>query len=171
MTSSTFDTPEIRERVRGLKLLAFDFDGVFTDNSVYVDQDGRETVRCSRAEGFGLRKLEEVGIEPMVVSTEANPVVTARCDKLKIVCRQNAENKLEVFEGLLKERGVDFSQAGFVGNDINDLGCLERVALPMIVQDAHPDVLSVALYRTILPGGYGAVREICDLIFRMRTAG
>jgi len=169
MTSTIFDTAEIREQVRGLKLLAFDFDGVFTDNSVYVDQDGRETVRCSRAEGFGLRKLEQVGIEPVVVSTEANPVVTARCNKLGIFCRQNCDNKLEVFEGLLQERGIDFEQAGFVGNDINDLACLERAGLPIIVRDALPEVFSVALYQTVLPGGYGAVREICDLIARIRT--
>ena len=170
MSLASFDRDTLVSRIRSLRLVAFDFDGVFTDNSVYVFQDGREAVRCSRADGIGLRKLEQVGIEPIIVSTETNPVVVARSEKLKIFCRNGCENKLAVLDELLAERGVGFHETGFVGNDINDLACLEKVGMPMVVRDAHPDVLDIAVYRTDLPGGHGAVREICDLIARVREA-
>ena len=162
---------ELAERIRTIRLVAFDFDGVFTDNGVWIFENGHEAVRCSRADGLGLRKLEQVGIEPIIVSTEVNPVVSARSKKLRVFCQQGCEQKAEVLERLLADRHVGLAETAFVGNDINDLECLERVALPIVVQDAHPDVLHLAAYRTAARGGHGAVREVCDLIARLRTSG
>ena len=150
-----------------IRLVVFDFDGVFTDNMVYVNQDGSETVRCNRADGIGLRKLESKGVETMIISTEANPVVSARAQKLKLPCIQGCEDKRAALEKVIQEKGLTLEQVAFVGNDINDLPCLKVVGLPIIVHDAHPDVLDHALYRTQLPGGYGAVREICDWMVRV----
>jgi len=130
---------------------------------VYVFEDGSEAVRCTRSDGIGLQKLKRAGIETAIISTEANPVVSARARKLKIRCVQNCHDKRSVLEDLTDEFKIDFDQVAFVGNDINDLACLECVGLPIVVQDAHPDVLAVALYRTKRAGGHGAVREICDL--------
>ena len=155
---------ELVQRIVALKLVVFDFDGVFTDNFVYVLQDGGEAVRCSRADGIGLRRLERVGIEPIILSTETNPVVSLRSAKLKVHCRQGCDDKAAVLKEILESRGLEPSQAAFVGNDVNDLGCLELVGLPIVVQDAHPDVLGAALHQTQRPGGHGAVREVCDLI-------
>ena len=146
----------------------FDFDGVFTDNFVYVLQDGGEAVRCSRADGLGLRRLERVGIEPIILSTETSPVVSARSAKLKVHCRQGCGDKAAVLKEILENRGLEPSQAAFVGNDVNDLGCLELVGLPIVVQDAHPDVLGAAFHHTQRLGGHGAVREVCDLIASVR---
>ncbi len=146
-----------------IRLIAFDFDGVFTDNMVYILEDGTEAVRCFRSDGLGLKKLKQLGIETVIISTEANPVVSARARKLKIRCVQDCRDKRAALESIAKESGISLSEVAFVGNDINDLPCLTCVGLPIVVQDAYPEVIAHSLYRTSRPGGYGAVREICDL--------
>jgi len=160
-------TPELAQLIRSIRLVAFDFDGVFTDNMVYVFDDGREAVRCSRADGLGLRKLDRAGIQSVILSTETNPVVTARSHKLRIRCLQGCDNKQAALEQLLAKAGLSLAQAAFVGNDENDAGCLRQVALPIVVRDAHPSVSSLARYQTETRGGYGAVREVCDLFERV----
>ena len=149
--------------IRKIRLVAFDFDGVFTDNMVYVFEDGSEAVRCSRGDGMGLQRLQRLGIETMIISTEANPVVSARARKLKMRCVQQCENKLAELEKIILEMGISLAEVAFIGNDVNDSACLKCVGLPIVVQDAHPDVLPLALYRTKCRGGCGAVREVCDL--------
>jgi 3-deoxy-D-manno-octulosonate 8-phosphate phosphatase (KDO 8-P phosphatase) len=160
-------TPELAELIRSIRLVAFDFDGVFTDNMVYVFEDGREAVRCSRADGLGLRKLDRAGIQSVILSTETNPVVTVRSHKLGIRCLQGCENKQTALQQLLAEAGLSLAQAAFVGNDENDAGCLRHVALPIVVRDAHPSVAPLARYQTETRGGCGAVREVCDLFERI----
>ena len=149
-----------------IRLVAFDFDGVFTDNMVYVFENGTEAVRCTRSDGIGLQKLRQAGIESMIISSEANPVVSARAKKLKIDCVQNCQDKRAVLEERTAKFGISLEQVAFVGNDINDMACLTCVGLPIVVNDAHPDVVPVARYRTRNPGGQGAVREVCDLIIK-----
>jgi YrbI family 3-deoxy-D-manno-octulosonate 8-phosphate phosphatase len=155
-------------KLGAVRLVIFDFDGVFTDNTVYVAQDGTEAVRCWRGDGLGLAKLKDAGIKTAVVSTETNPVVTARCRKLAIRCVQGCDDKLSAVRTLAAEDGISLDEVAFVGNDINDLPSLEAVGLPVVVQDAHEDVLAVAAYRTSKPGGRGAVREVCDAIVAAR---
>ena len=154
----------LEERVRSIRLIAFDFDGVFTDNKVYVFQDGSEAVCCTRADGLGQEKLMRLGIQTIIISTEVNPVVGARSKKLKVRCVQGCDDKRAALEGIAGEQGLALEQVAFVGNDINDLGCLQVVGLPIVVRDAHPDVIHTALYRTQALGGQGAVREVCDLV-------
>jgi 3-deoxy-D-manno-octulosonate 8-phosphate phosphatase (KDO 8-P phosphatase) len=155
--------PNLKEAIRKIRLVAFDFDGVFTDNMVYVLQDGSESVRCNRSDGIGLQKLKKLGIETVIISTEANPVVSARAQKLKIRCFQNCEDKRKTLENVARKFGISLDEVAFVGNDINDQPCLDYVGLPIVVYDAHPDVVSIARYQTRNPGGYGAVREVCDI--------
>jgi YrbI family 3-deoxy-D-manno-octulosonate 8-phosphate phosphatase len=160
---------DIEVIIRRIRLVVFDFDGVFTDNMVYVLQDGSEAVRCFRSDGIGLQKLKNLGIETAIISTEANPVVSARAHKLNIRCIQNCHDKRTVLQEMTHEKKITLDQVAFVGNDINDLSCLECVALPIVVQDAHRDVLAVARYQTKSPGGHGAVREICDMFEHVFT--
>jgi 3-deoxy-D-manno-octulosonate 8-phosphate phosphatase (KDO 8-P phosphatase) len=155
--------PMLQKAIRKIRLVAFDFDGVFTDNMVYVFEDGSEAVRCFRSDGIGLQKLKLLGIETIIISTESNPVVSARAAKLKIRCVQNCEDKRKTLESIAQEMGISLSEVAFVGNDINDLACLTAVSLPIVVQDAHPDIIPLAVYRTQNRGGHGAVREVCDL--------
>jgi len=158
----------LKDLIAKIRLVAFDFDGVFTDNMVYVLEDGTEAVRCFRSDGLGLQKLKKLGIETVIISTEANPVVSARARKLKIRCIQNCQDKRAVLEEIAGNMDITLDEVAFVGNDINDLPCLECAALPIVVQDAYPDVVPTALYQTKRPGGHGAVREVCDLFEKYR---
>jgi YrbI family 3-deoxy-D-manno-octulosonate 8-phosphate phosphatase len=151
-------------------LVAFDFDGVFTDNSVIVSQEGVESVRCWRSDGFGLRKLDQLCIQTLILSTEPNRVVAVRAEKLGIECIHGCSDKSAALRQVASERRIALEQVAYVGNDINDLPCLEIVGLPIVVADAHPDVRSHAAYRTRARGGRGAVREIGDLFARLLSS-
>jgi len=147
-----------------VRLVAFDFDGVFTDNSVYVMQDGAEAVRCWRSDGLGLTRLRKVGVVACILSTEVNPVVEARAKKLKLPFKQALDDKALAVRALAREFQVDLREIMFVGNDVNDIPAFRLVGLPVAVSDCHPAVYPHVYYRTQRCGGYGAVREICDLI-------
>ena len=154
--------------VRKIRMIAFDFDGVFTDNRVIVSQDGSETVICNRSDGLGLEAVRNKGIVALVISTEPNPVTSVRCKKLKVPCFQSCKDKLRVLEEEASRCGISFQEIAYMGNDINDLDCLKKVGLPVCVSDAHPDVLKYALYLTKSPGGRGAVREFCDFVIKVK---
>lgn len=160
---------DIGERIRRVRLTVFDFDGVMTDNAVYVFEDGREAVRCSRGDGLGISMLHKIGMAMAVISTEPNPVVTARCRKLKLPCIQACDDKPAALRALMVEHRLAPEQVAFMGNDANDAGCLAMVGLPVVPQDAHPSVLPLAALRTEMPGGQGAVRELCDLFVEVLT--
>jgi 3-deoxy-D-manno-octulosonate 8-phosphate phosphatase (KDO 8-P phosphatase) len=151
-----------------VRLIGLDFDGVMTDNMVYVFEDGREAVRCSRFEGYGLRRAIKAGAEPVILSTEKNPIVSARARKLEIACLQNVENKVEAFGRLLNERGLNWREGAFIGNDVNDLELLCKVGLPAMVADAHEDLDGYGFFQTKRLGGNGAVREFCDAIAQVK---
>lgn len=156
------------ELLAAVRVVAFDFDGVFTDNMVYVTQDGVESVRCWRGDGIGLSRIRGAGVEVVIVSTEVNPVVSVRAQKLKTRCLQGIEDKAASIVAFCEEQGVDPQQAAFVGNDVNDIPAFKAVGLPIAVGDASPEIFPHVLYRTVAAGGYGAVREVCDLIFHAK---
>lgn len=156
--------------LRGIRFVAFDFDGVFTDDAVYVGQDGLELVRCWRGDGLGLRKLDSLGIRSAILSTEVNPVVGVRARKLKIAYFQGLDDKRTRLETLAREHNLALREFAYVGNDINDLLCFSAVGIPIAVRNAHADVLGCVRYRTEAAGGYGAVREVCDTFERAFAA-
>jgi N-acylneuraminate cytidylyltransferase len=129
-----------------------------------VNQDGVESVMCHRGDGLGIANVRKTGLEVIVLSTETNPVVLARCRKLKIECIYDCDDKLTRLQALVSERGLDPKQVAYVGNDINDLECLGWVGLPIAVHDSEPPAISKAKYVTTRRGGHGAVREVCDLL-------
>lgn len=153
------------DKFHGVKLVAFDFDGVFTDNRVYVDQDGREMVCCWRSDGVGLRRLKEVGVRAVVISSEVNPVVKKRCTKLRIDCVAGCRDKLSALKRIMRKQDLSQQEVCFVGNDLPDLDCLRYAGHPVAVKDSAKEVLKVAKYTTQREGGSGAVREVCDLIY------
>jgi 3-deoxy-D-manno-octulosonate 8-phosphate phosphatase (KDO 8-P phosphatase) len=154
---------KIIEAIQNIELIVFDFDGVFTDNSVIIDQNGIESVRCSRSDGLGLRLLDKLMIEYCIISSESNPVVTTRANKLNIEVTQGHSNKLIILKKIISKKNYKLKNIAYVGNDINDIECLKVVGLPIAVCDSFPEVLTIAKYITIKLGGYGAVREVCDL--------
>lgn len=147
-----------------IRLLVLDFDGVMTDNRVIVDQDGREAVLCSRGDGMGLEMVRDRGVHVVVLSKERNPVVAARCRKLGITCHQGQDEKLGTLQALVEELQVDRDDVAYVGNDINDLDCMNWVGVSVAVADSEPVVLAAADHVTQRRGGFGAVREVCDRI-------
>ena len=112
-----------------IQAIAFDFDGVFTDNRVYVMQTGEEAVVCDRSDGMGISMLRKAGIPLIIISTEKNPVVAVRAAKLNIDVLQGIENKLPVLSQWAAENQLSIEQVAFIGNDINDVDCLNAVGL------------------------------------------
>jgi 3-deoxy-D-manno-octulosonate 8-phosphate phosphatase (KDO 8-P phosphatase) len=157
----------LKKLVRQIKVVAFDFDGVFTDNRVLVTEDGKEAVFCWRSDGLGLAMIKNKGLYPLVISTEINPIVTIRCKKLEIPCVQGCKDKLRSLKRETKKLGINLKKVSFVGNDTNDISCLKNVGFPICVSDSHPEILTLGKYITKAKGGFGAVREVCDLFLNL----
>lgn len=155
---------ELRGRLAAARLVAFDFDGVMTDNRVYVDESGREMVACSRFEGFGLDRLRALHIAMCIISTEKNPVVAMRAAKLKLPVEHGVADKVAMLADFAARFGVPLEQTVFVGNDVNDLPAFAAAGTAIAVADCHPAVRGHVDHITERSGGLGAVREICDLI-------
>ena len=158
--------PQKRPFPKHIKLLVLDFDGVLTDNRVWVDGDGHEFVAANRSDSMGIRVLMKEGVEVFVLSTEVNAVVAARCRKMNVPVMHGVEAKAEVLTKLLDEKHIHPNEVIYVGNDINDLPCFPVVGFAVAVPDAMPEVLQAADYVLHATGGHGAVRELCDLILR-----
>jgi N-acylneuraminate cytidylyltransferase len=152
-----------------IDLVVFDFDGVMTDNRALVSGDGAEAVRCHRSDGLGIAAMRKANIPMMVISTEEHPVVSARCKKLQLPCHQGLSDKAKFLTEYLQKQKIDPRRVAYLGNDVNDLGCLEMVGFPVVVADAHPGVLSAARVVLSTPGGKGAVREFSDKLLRVRA--
>ncbi len=149
-----------------IELVVFDFDGVMTDNRVWVDENGHEQVAANRSDSEGLAQMRKAGVQAMVLSKETNPVVAARCRKLNLPVLQGINDKATVLRNYLKEQQVDPQHVVYLGNDTNDLPCFEVVGCAVAVADAQPVVLRQADLVLSRSGGHGAVRELCDMIIR-----
>jgi 3-deoxy-D-manno-octulosonate 8-phosphate phosphatase (KDO 8-P phosphatase) len=164
-------------RLAAIHTVAFDFDGVFTDNKVWVDQDGRECVRCDRGDGLALdlvRAFQRRGrltAEFFILSREHNPVVLARARKLRLACHQAIGDKLSFIQQHLAARfpNQDDTFAGlvYVGNDPNDLPVMRRAGHAVAPADAHPTVRAVAHLVLSQSGGEGCVREFVKRLLRL----
>jgi YrbI family 3-deoxy-D-manno-octulosonate 8-phosphate phosphatase len=151
-------------RLSDLDLLVLDFDGVLTDNRVWVFEDGREAVACNRGDGMGCDLLREAGLPMVIISTEKNPVVSERARKIKLPVFQAVGDKRTLLATLMAEKKVDPSRVGYVGNDINDMAAMEAVGWPIAPADAHARILRLARFVTRACGGHGVVRELADVL-------
>jgi len=149
-----------------IELVVLDFDGVVTDNLVWTDENGREMVAASRSDSMHLRTLREMGVDVVILSSEPNPVVTARAQKMGISAVQGVgiREKGAALKKLLEERNADPAHVVYLGNDINDLPCFGQVGFAAAVADSYPEVTRAADLVLARRGGYGAVRELCELI-------
>ena len=155
--------------LKRVRVACFDFDGVFTDNKVYVNQDGVESVVCYRSDGIGLSNLKKNKISTFIISSEKNEVVSRRAAKLKIDCIQGVENKAEEIKKISSFLNIPLNEFLFIGNDVNDIPALKIVGCPIGVADSFLEIDKFILFRTIKNGGCGAVREICDLILKAQN--
>jgi N-acylneuraminate cytidylyltransferase len=153
-----------RRMPEAIRLLVIDFDGVLTDNRVWVDQDGREMVAANRSDSLGINRLRQAGVETVVISLETNPVVAARCRKMNVPWIQGENDKAAAIRKLLQERNINANEAVYLGNDVNDLPCFPLVGWAVAVADAMPEVAWQADSVLTRKGGRAAVRELCDLI-------
>lgn len=157
-----------RQMPEKIDLMVFDFDGVITDNRVWVDENGFERVAANRSDSLGVRLLSEAGLEMMILSMEVNKVVAARAKKMGIAALHGINDKVTTLRNLLKDRQIPAENVIYVGNDTNDLDCFRLVGYAVAVGDAQPEVKRAADLVLSQTGGHGAVREICDLILQTR---
>jgi YrbI family 3-deoxy-D-manno-octulosonate 8-phosphate phosphatase len=144
--------------------VVLDFDGTQTDDRVYVDSDGRETVAVHRGDGLGIAALRRAGLPLLILSTEENPVVAARARKLRIPVLHGVDRKDLALKQWCEEQGIAPERVLYVGNDVNDLPCFGLVGWPVAVASAHDVVRGAARAVTSTPGGAGAIREIASWI-------
>ena len=161
---------ELQPLLERVRFAVFDFDGVFTDNRVWVNERGEELLAFSRSDGLGLRRLDEVGVKYLIVSTEPNPIVGARAVKLNADCVQGVDDKLAVVFERTEELGVALGDTAYVGNDVNDVDCLQAVGCPVVPADAWPEVRTLAKWVLSRAGGTGCVREFCDAVWEAQRA-
>jgi len=156
----------VEEKIKHIKLIAMDFDGVFTDNRVFIDENGKETIICDRSDSLGIKMLKESrpDIKIIVISKETNNVVKARCDKLKIECKTGIDDKLTLFKKIIDAENVKPDEVAYMGNDVNDIECMQFAGIAIAVSDSHPQVLAMADYITLKKGGRGAIREFLDIV-------
>jgi 3-deoxy-D-manno-octulosonate 8-phosphate phosphatase (KDO 8-P phosphatase) len=151
-----------------IKLVICDFDGVVTDNLVITDQDGKESVAASRSDSMHIKKLREMGIEVMILSSEPNPVVMARAKKMGVEAIHNVgmQDKGRVMREVLEQKNIKAQDVIYIGNDLNDLPCFEMAGWSVAVADAYPEVIRAADHVLTKTGGHGAIRELCELILK-----
>jgi YrbI family 3-deoxy-D-manno-octulosonate 8-phosphate phosphatase len=151
-----------------IDLVICDFDGVITDNRVWVDQDGKESVAAYRSDSIRVKDLQALGIEVMILSSEPNMVVAARAKKMGVeaVHGIGIHEKGRAMRQVLEQKKVNAENVIYVGNDINDLPCFEIAGWCVAVADAYPEVIQAADHVLSKSGGHGALRELCDLILR-----
>ncbi len=157
-----------RPMPRKVDLIICDFDGVLTDNRVWVDRDGRESVAAYRSDSIRVKEMRATGIEVMILSSELDPVVAARAKKMGVEAIQGVaiHDKGRVMREVLEQKNVKAENVIYIGNDLNDLPCFEVAGWAVAVADAYPEVLRAADFVLSKAGGHGALRELCDLILK-----
>jgi YrbI family 3-deoxy-D-manno-octulosonate 8-phosphate phosphatase len=161
---------ELEPLLASVRFAVFDFDGVFTDNRVWTNDRGEESIACWRGDGLGLRRLDAAAVGYLILSTETNAAVGARARKIRAECVQGVPDKLPVLRDEAVRRGVTLEETAYLGNDVNDASCLEAVGIPVVPADAWPDVVPLARWVLTREGGRGCVREFCDAVWRAKGA-
>lgn len=157
----------IKEKVKNLKLLILDVDGVLTDGRLFFDKEGNEYKCFHSRDGHGIKLLRQTGVEIAVISGRQSESVALRMKMLGIeYVYQGYENKRSAFSDILEKTGVKPANTAYVGDDVLDLPIMTKAGLSIAVSDANFAVKECADWCTSLPGGQGAVREICDLILQ-----
>jgi len=157
------------KRAAGIKLVAFDVDGVLTDGGLYIGDNGVEYKAFYSRDGHGMRMLLDSGVKIGVITGRRSQLVADRMVSLGVEhVYQGCREKGPGFESLLKDTGFSGDEVAFVGDDVMDLPAMTRAGLAIAVADAHPLVIEHAHWKTLSPGGRGAVREVCELVMRAK---
>lgn len=148
-----------------IELLALDVDGVLTDGSITYTSAGEELKTFNIKDGYGIKKVAQVGIQTAIITARNSPMVERRAQELGIHhLIQGCSNKWEALEALLKELNIAPEKVAYMGDDVIDLQVLQHIGLPACPADAVDEVQSACVFKSRLPGGKGAVRELCDYL-------
>lgn len=171
MSAPRLSLSELSRRLRTIRLLSLDVDGILTDGGLYFADDGLTLRKFNVKDGTGIKRVMDTGIAVAVISSGPQEAIRRRMESLGVPHIFTAvADKRETLTALCGRLGIDIADVAHMGDDINDLPVMEAVGLPITVPDAMPEVLEHALYVTALPGGAGAVREICDLLVAAQGA-
>lgn len=157
----------IENAVLEIQAIFYDFDGVMTDNRVLVDQNGMESVFVNRGDGYGIARIKEMGIYQAIISTEANPVVERRAEKLNLPVVHGVADKGAVIMQYCEEHGFEASKCIFMGNDLNDLSAFQVVGFKTAPADAEEEILELADWVAERKGGYGCIRDLYRWLVRI----
>ncbi|MFK8013713.1 MAG: KdsC family phosphatase [Marinicellaceae bacterium] len=162
-----YSKQKLESIAKNIKLVIFDVDGVLTDGGIYFTDDGREIKKFNVKDGLGLSWLSQTDITVAIITGRNSPIVAERMKALKINhVYQGRMNKLETYHNLLDALNLDHSQVAYVGDDAIDVSIMKQCILPITVADGHESARSVAKWVTNNKGGYGAGREVCDLLLK-----
>ncbi len=148
--------------IDNIDVFVFDFDGVLTNNLVYVNQEGIESVACSRADGLAFDVLRELVKPTYILSTEKNQIVTTRANKLKVPVLQGINNKVEALKEIADKEGFNLKNILYVGNDLNDYQVMKLCGFPVCPADSHPKIKEISGVVLKTNGGDGIVRELLE---------
>lgn len=155
------------QRASQIKLLICDVDGVFSDGRIYLGNDGEELKAFHTKDGFGMKAIMQMGIEIAIITGRQSNIVENRMRALGVThIMQGIEDKMNVYQSLLTELNLTSNEVAYIGDDVVDLPVIQACGLGVAVFDAHPLVLQGADLITTTKGGFGAVREICDLFLQ-----
>jgi N-acylneuraminate cytidylyltransferase len=146
------------------KILLTDFDGCLTDDRVWLNQDGEEFVAANRKDGLAVKRLKNLGIQVVITSTETNKVVLARGTKMGVEVLQGLADKAESIDQYLKQKNLSWNDVWYIGNDVNDLGAIEKAKLSISPADAVKKVRKAVDVILKTNGGYGVLSEIANLL-------
>lgn len=167
--NSLRDDAEVRKRAMLVRLMIFDVDGVLTDGSIIIHDDGSESKVFHVHDGHGIKLIQRAGIDVAFITGRSCRAVDHRAGGLGVSrVYQGIHRKLEAYEKILMETGLNDEQIGYMGDDLIDIPVMRRVGFPVAVSDAVPHVIPFACYVTVAKGGHGACREICELLLRAR---
>lgn len=150
--------------IKDIRLIVYDFDGVMTDNRVIVSEDGKESVVVNRSDGLAISRIRRSGVPQLILSTESNPVVKIRAEKLDIPALSGISSKKDALINYCKKNNVELKNTLFVGNEINDLDAMKIVGYPVAPGNACRLVLKTAKFITKANGGEGVIRELLDIL-------
>lgn len=153
--------------VHNVRLIVFDFDGVLTNNMVYVDQNGVESVCCARSDGLAFDAFKKLGLPTLILSTEKNPVVSTRGSKLNIPVHQSVEDKQQAIRNIAKEKDIPLKNICYVGNDLNDFYAMSICGVKICPFDSHPEIKTIADVILTCSGGHGVAREIAEQVLKI----
>ena len=161
--------PNVLDIAKSIELLIFDVDGVFSDGLIYMGNNGEELKTFHTRDGYGIKSLMSAGIEVAIITGRTSKIVENRMKSLGInIIYQGQDDKLQAYNEICKSLAISPCKTGYVGDDLIDWPVMEKVALKVCVADGHPLLVKKANYITVMKGGHGAVREVCDLVLEAR---